>query len=75
MPSKNLALSRIDKDELKDLQIFFNQKIVATINTLDGSTLGDNLNTNHQVDYMSSALIPAEVKKMTKNTFHLVAIW
>ena len=30
------------------------------MNTLDGSTLGDNLITCHQVDYMFSAVIPAE---------------
>ena len=34
--------------------------MIAAINTVDGSTLGDNLITCHQVDYMSSALIPAE---------------
>ena len=34
--------------------------MIATVNTLDGSTLGDNLITSHQVDYMSSALISAE---------------
>ena len=34
--------------------------MIAAINTLDGSTLGDNLNTSYQVDYMSSVLIPAE---------------
>ena len=27
---------------------------------IDGSTLGDNLITGYQVDYMSLALIPAE---------------
>ena len=32
---------------------------MAAINTLDGSTLENNLITSHQVDYMSSALIPA----------------
>ena len=34
--------------------------MVTVINTLDGSTLGDNLITSHQVDYMSSVLIPAK---------------
>ena len=34
--------------------------MIATINTADGSTLRDNLITSHQVDCMSSALIPAE---------------
>ena len=27
---------------------------------MDGSTLGDNLVTSHQVDYMFSVFIPAE---------------
>ena len=34
--------------------------MIAAIDTVDGSTLGDNLITSHQVDYMSSALISAE---------------
>ena len=34
--------------------------MITTINTVDGSTLGDNLVASHQVDYMSSALISAE---------------
>ena len=35
--------------------------MIAAINTPDGYPLGDNLITSYQVDYMSSALIPAEV--------------
>ena len=42
------------------------------INTLDVSTLGDNLVTRHQVDYMSSALIPAEAVENYQE--HLAAI-
>ena len=34
--------------------------MIAAINIVDGSMLGDNLITSHQVDYMSSMLIPAE---------------
>ena len=34
--------------------------MIAAINTANGFTLGDNLITSHQVDYMSSVLIPAE---------------
>ena len=45
--------------------------MITAINTLDGSTLEDNLITNHQVDYMSSALIPAEA--VEDNQEHLVA--
>ena len=35
--------------------------MIAAIDTVDGSTLEDNLITSHQVDCMSSALIPEEV--------------
>ena len=45
---------------------------MAAINTLDGSTLGDNLITSHQVGYMSSALIPA-AQDVENNQEHLVA--
>ena len=34
--------------------------MITAINTLDGSTLRYNLITSHQVDYISSVLIPAE---------------
>ena len=34
--------------------------MIAAINTLDRSLLGDNLIMSHQVDYIFSALIPAE---------------
>ena len=34
--------------------------MIAAIDTVDGSTLGDNPITSHQVDCISSALIPAE---------------
>ena len=35
--------------------------MIAAISTADGSTLGDDLIRSHQVDYMSSAIIPAKV--------------
>ena len=38
----------------------------------DGSTLGDNLITSHQVDYMFSALISAS-EAVENNQEHLVA--
>ena len=60
MLSDNFMLSSINKDQLKDLQNYLNQKMIAAIDTVDGSTLGDNLITSHQVDYMSSVLIPVE---------------
>ena len=34
--------------------------MIAAINIADGSTLGDNLITGHQLDYMSLVLISAE---------------
>ena len=49
-----------NKDQLKDLQNYLNQKVIAAISTVDGSTLGDDLIMSHELDYMSSALIPAE---------------
>ena len=49
-------------------------KIINYQITLDGSTLADNLTKNHQVDYLSSALIPA--KSIDKFQFqeHLAAV-
>ena len=40
MLSKNFTLSSINKDQLKDLQNYLNQKMIAAIDTVDGSTLG-----------------------------------
>ena len=60
MPNVNFALSTNNKDHLRDLYNYLNQKAITAINNLDGSTLGDNLITSHQVDCMSSALIPSE---------------
>ena len=34
--------------------------MIPAIDTVHSSTLRDNLVTSHQVDYISSALIPAE---------------
>ena len=60
MPCGNFALSSINKDQLKDLQNYINQKMITAINTVEGSTLGANLVSSHQIDYMSSAFIPTE---------------
>ena len=60
MPNVNFALSSNNKDQLKDLYNYLNQKVITTINTLDSSTVGDNLIKSHQAGYMSSVLIPAE---------------
>ena len=60
MLKMNFAFSSNNMDQLRDLYNYLNQKVVTVIDTLDGSTLGDNLITSHQVDYVSSVLIPAE---------------
>ena len=60
MPNVNFPLSSDNKDQLRDLRNYLNQKVIAAINTENGSTLGDNLIMSHQVDYISSAVIPAE---------------
>ena len=41
---------------------------MAAIDTVDGSTLEDNLITSHQVDYLSSAVIPAEAAEIWPRT-------
>ena len=71
MPNVNFALYSKNQDQLRDLHNYLNQKGITAINTLDGSTLGDNLIISHQVDYMFSALIPAEA--VQNNQEHLVA--
>ena len=71
MSNVNFALSSKNQDQLRDLHNYLNQKVISAINTLDGSTLGDNLIISHQVDYMFSALIPAEA--VQNNQEHLVA--
>ena len=48
------------RSQLKALYNYLNQKVITATNFLDGSTMGDNLITSRQVDYMSSALIRAE---------------
>ena len=53
MPNANFALFGNNKDQLRDYYNYLNEKVITTINTLDGSTLGDNLIMSHQVDYMS----------------------
>ena len=71
MQNLNFALSSKNKDQLRDLYNYLNQKVITAINAVDGFTLGDNLITSHQVDYISSAVIPAEA--LEDNQEHFVA--
>ena len=56
------------KDQLRDLN-YLNQKITTTIDTLDGPTFENNLILNHQVDFVSSVVIPAEAVKNNQEYF------
>ena len=48
MLNMNFAVSSKNKDQLRDLYNYLNQNVITAINTLDGSTFGDNLITSHQ---------------------------
>ena len=65
----NLALSKNNKDQVIDSNNYFNQKVIIVLNTLDGSTLGDNLVTSHQNDQDYLVAIP----KVGSNVISLVA--
>ena len=60
IPNVNFSLSSKNKDQLRDLFNYLNQKVITAIKTLYGFTLGLNLITSHHIDYISSALILAE---------------
>ena len=66
----NFALSGNNKNQLRDFYNYLNQKVITAINTLDGSKLGHNLITSHELDYMSSGLISVEA--VENNQEHLV---
>ena len=66
----NFALSGNTKNHLRDFYNYLNQEVITTINTLDGSKLGHNLITSHELDYMSSGLISVEA--VENNQEHLV---
>ena len=70
MLNMNFALFGNNKNQLRDFYNYLNQKVIAAINTLGGSKLGDNLITSHQLDYMSSGLISVET--VENNQEHLV---
>ena len=54
----NFALSSNNKDQLTDSNNYSNQKLITAINTLDGSSLVDNLITSQQNDQDSPVTIP-----------------
>ena len=60
-----------NKDQLKNLYNYLNQKVITAINTYHSFMLGNNLIASHQVDYMPSALIPSEA--VEDNHKHLAA--
>ena len=68
MSNVNFALSGNSKDQLGDL----NKKLITAISTLDGFTLGGDLITSHQVDNMSTTLIPTEA--VENNQDYLILI-
>ena len=67
MSNVNLTLSINNKDQLGDLYNYLNQKVITTINNLDGSLLGDNLITSQQ------ALIPADAVENDQESMALKA--
>ena len=71
MLNVNFGLSGNNMDQRRGFYNDLNQNVITAINTLDGSTLRDNLITNPQIDYVSSALISAET--VENNQEHLVA--
>ena len=70
IPNVNFALSSNKKDQLRGLYDYLYQIVITAINTLDGSTLVDNLIMSHKLDYMSPTLI--QVKAVENNQELLV---
>ena len=67
MPNMNFVHSDSNnKDQLKGLHNYLNQKIITASNTYDSSRLGNNLITYEppsRLLYMSPSVIPAEAVK------------
>ena len=70
IPNVNFALSSNKKDQLGGLYDYLYPIVITAINTLDGSTLVDNLIMSHKLDYMSPTLI--QVKAVENNQELLV---
>ena len=66
IPNVNFALSNSNnKDQLRDLYNYLNQKVITAINTYDSSTLGNNLITSHQVILCPPCSFQLELLKIT----------
>ena len=67
MPNTNFVHSDSNnKDQLKGLHNYLNQKMITASNTYDSSRLGNNLITYEppsRLPYMSPSVIPAEAVK------------
>ena len=70
IPNVNFALSSNKKDQLRGLYDYLYPIVITAINTLDGSTLVDNLIMSHKLDYMSPTLI--QIKAVENNQELLV---
>ena len=70
MLNVNFALSSNNKDHLRELYNDF-EELITVIDAGDGSALAYNIRTSCQVDYLSSAFIPAGAVKNYQE--HLVA--
>ena len=70
IPNVNFALSSNKKDQLRGLYDYLYPIVITAINTLDGSTLVDNLIMSHKLDYMFPTLI--QVKAVENNQELLV---
>ena len=53
----NFVFSNNNKVQLVDSNNYLNQKVITTINTLNGSVLGDNLITSYQNDLDQNDLV------------------
>ena len=71
IPNVNFALSSNKKDQLRGLYDYLYPIVITAINTLDGSTLVDNLIMSHKLDYMSPTLIQV---KAVENNQELLAL-
>ena len=74
MPNVNFFTLQLEQGSTERLVwLFLNQKVITAINILDSSTLGDNLITSLQADYMSSVLIPAKAVENNQE-YHVISL-